>query len=434
MRQSTVAPCARRPACAARRDPLGSASRISQWYRRANTPHGEFVRPRRRGFQIRRVSNAPPRPLGVRETDLCSVAYPDASQHEVDQGRGIQGMLFDLPGSVAATSAALGRPLAANPAQHREGMARVLAVLAGESPTASSLTEGAKELFSAVPGQDAEAERPPACYGPKVCLDRALSSGSTAGWFAPRSVGCAAGEGLLEDLRADWLHAEAFGSVSASLAMDTVMVDARSRAWVVRETGLLSMRSTSVFWPGAILVDDEGMESIGAPTAGSGGRVPGERDVDHGAACEGIMLEGPMDADEGNPARTTDGRNKRTRSATGKTDRGKRRRLSLRWLRRRGRRPEELRKQRQALIRRALSEKQHLTVPAPPGRDPGGASVARHEPVRLSWKPGDPFAGYSGTQPKRFRWHAMFLTAGGVAGLGAGIGYAALWMTGLTAG
>jgi len=79
---------------------------------------------------------------------------------------------------------------------------------------------------------------------------------------------------------------------------------------------------------------------------------------------------------------------------------------------------EELRKRRQELLRKAIARR--LEGYEKPG-DPVPVRRPRREiqPTRkLTWKPGDPFAGWSANYAEHFRWHVMFLTAGGVAGGG----------------
>lgn len=433
MRQATVATCARRSACAPPRDPLGTASRISQWYRRANTPNGEFVRPRRRGFQTLRLSSTRAWPLGVRETDLCSIAYLEATAGEVVRGRdSSQPLLVDVA-EMAASNAALGRSSTGMTGLHREGTARVLAVLAGEPMPASSLTDGAKDLFSALDDHDVTPQPSSVMLGPRVCLDRPMSEQETATWFAPPLCEDGPPDDLIEQVHEDWLTAEAFGRVAASLAMDTVAVDAMSRAWIVDELDPTAACSESASWPGAILLEDEQTGESCTPAtieADDAAERHASMATPFSDELTAVELSRPIEKHVDRSARK---RNAEAGRKSGRAGRSKRRLLSLRWLRRRGKRPEEVRKQRQALIRRAISEKQHLTAASQPGREPGRVGKAG-EPVRLTWRPGDPFAGYSGTKPRQFRWHTMFLTAGGVAGFGAGIGYVALWMTGLTGG
>ncbi len=78
------------------------------------------------------------------------------------------------------------------------------------------------------------------------------------------------------------------------------------------------------------------------------------------------------------------------------------------------RRKEAQLKRRQQLLRKALAQRQKSAESV------GSSSTTpTPKPVRLTWRPGDPFAGWSRRQPvHRFRWHAMILTAVGVAGFG----------------
>jgi hypothetical protein len=77
---------------------------------------------------------------------------------------------------------------------------------------------------------------------------------------------------------------------------------------------------------------------------------------------------------------------------------------------------ENFMRRRQELLRKALAQRLETSSKAQ-GTDSRPRRVIS-SPKRLSWKPGDPYAGWSRGHVNRFRWSAMFLTAGGVAGGG----------------
>ncbi len=89
--------------------------------------------------------------------------------------------------------------------------------------------------------------------------------------------------------------------------------------------------------------------------------------------------------------------------------------------------PDALREKRQQMIRKALARSRERSASWFTARKRDGATMT--EPSHLTWKPGDPFAGW---HPMRktggFRWHAMLLTAGGIAC----VGYVALRLIMLT--
>lgn len=91
-------------------------------------------------------------------------------------------------------------------------------------------------------------------------------------------------------------------------------------------------------------------------------------------------------------------------------------REALHRLRRRRLEGEALRKRRHEIMKKALAQHQ--------GRPIGPVSIRSEQTTTMpkrgkpTWKPGDPFAGRTTYHQARFRWHAMLLTAGGVAGVG----------------
>ncbi len=96
----------------------------------------------------------------------------------------------------------------------------------------------------------------------------------------------------------------------------------------------------------------------------------------------------------------------------------KSRRRRPRWrlprLRRRPLKGEALQKRRREMLQQALAEPPHIQDLSKENAQRRSAAMA--EQRRVQWKPGDPFAGTN--LASQFRWHAMFLTAGCVAGLG----------------
>ena len=64
------------------------------------------------------------------------------------------------------------------------------------------------------------------------------------------------------------------------------------------------------------------------------------------------------------------------------------------------------------MLRRAMAKEHMIPVAAP---QPG---ISMTEPQKLKWRPGDPFAGKVTPRARRFRVHAMLLTASTVAGVG----------------
>ncbi len=97
------------------------------------------------------------------------------------------------------------------------------------------------------------------------------------------------------------------------------------------------------------------------------------------------------------------------------------RRFRFPWPRRRPMDPETARKKRTEMFRKALEQRPRwLERSATPSQRRSAKMTRPH----VSWKPGDPFAGRSPKKGRGFRWHAMVLTAAGVATAG----FAALWI------
>lgn len=428
---------------------LGIAARISASYRGdLDDEPTRQVTPRPRGLQCFRLSTATPLPLGVRPSALVD---PGAVRQAFEVG------VCDCPTELDLPTGPLSRGQADTPHAQTlwqepsvllagtSGTARVLEALAGgwpqpavcpvvhrDEPATTAEAEVQGELFELSARLDAD-PCDTRVLGPRLELSLEAGLGGTGSrlWDAiattPEPAGSGVGSdgavetGRPEDLNA-WLGiAEPSLSEELALACEIgARIDDTPTDLVARDVALARAVGLADMSPSPYEA------SVQQPTQSDTQDIERARDIER--ASERAVTTKPRAATDRVAVRELATTSKLRMAGTRSDHRGtsatqawpRFRWPKLRWPWGHGRlEGEALRRRRQEVFRKVLAR---LAT----GLE-GSTTVSEHGSEtmsgtnKLEWKPGDPFAG---ERRRRFRWHAMFLAAGGVAGTG----YAALWL------
>ncbi|MBN1345153.1 MAG: hypothetical protein JXQ73_20835 [Phycisphaerae bacterium] len=452
---------------------LGKSRRISLWYRLGPTEQQTSpIRPRARGIQCFRISTDGPLPLRARKAtfrgpalepteDTC-YALPELAASTA------YGDDFDMAQAAALGPVPLGLPTAADLPENAFGLARVLNLLAGEPADDTGDMNASPEEAESPAGSTPLAEQVgPAALGPR--LSPSLDS-LRAGWTdrlwndeprhhqqsPPPAETDADGDltawvGPLErPIDEELALADVVGTrvadadlAAANDAPITWPEDAPDTAdlWT-RETTLACVaivndnpaetNTTSLELPGlsgleTTLADrstdrtdssDRSPASLAAASSAERASSQLRPWREAPASSRPTDASPPQEQEDEAADQATDSdvpwRHSPETSNTPGTSHRRSWRLRLRW--RRPRDPEAIRKQRQEMLRRALATDR--PAPIGPPHAPQQRSATMTGSSRLRWRPGDPFAGKRFPRTKRFRWHAMLLTAGTVTGVG----------------